>query len=210
MVVMSSPIRLRTALRGDGSSLWRLVQSTGSLELNSSYFYLTFAEFFGDTCLIAERGNEIAGAVIAFRPPRRSEALFIWQIGVMPDARRQGLGKRMLRELLMQPSCRGVRHLLATVTPGNEASQRMFHGFAKSLDLPLRKTEFFTTDLFPEPHEAEEMITIGPLPANLQDLQGAKNDDFEISGKELEEHGVSRPGSVEKHDAFVGKYASNL
>lgn len=193
MIVMSFPLTFRTARRGDGSLLWKLVQSTGSLELNSSYFYLTFAEFFGETCLVAERGSEIVGAVIAFRPPRREEALFVWQIGVLPSARRQGLGKHMLRELLRQPSCRGVRHLLATVTPGNEASQRMFRGFANSLNLPLQKSEFFTNDLFPEPHEAEEMISIGPLPANLQDLQGALIDDVKISRKELEEHGVSRP-----------------
>lgn len=210
MFVMSSPILFRTALRGDGSSLWGLVQSTGSLELNSSYFYLTFAEFFGETCLVAERGSEIIGAVIAFRPPRRREAIFVWQIGVMPDARGQGLGKKMLQELLMQPTCRDVRYLLATVTPGNEASQRMFKGFANLFDLPLQKTVFFTSDLFPELHESEEMISIGPLPANLQDLQGAKNNDLTISRKELDDdNGIQRAGHDEDYESSPQKHASN-
>lgn len=173
---MNSPIRFRTAQRGDGSKLWRLVQSTGSLELNSSYFYLVYAEFFGETCLLAECGDEVVGSIVAFRPPHRPEALFVWQIGVLPQARKQGLGKRMLRELLLQPSSRDVRYLLATVTPDNTASHRMFRSFATSLDAPYEKSAFFTSDLFPEPHEDEELISIGPLPANLQDPQGDTND----------------------------------
>jgi L-2,4-diaminobutyric acid acetyltransferase len=162
---MNSPIRFRTARRGDGSTLWRLVQSTGTLELNSSYFYLTFAEFFGETCLLAEANSEVVGAVIAFRPPQQNDVLFVWQIGVAPHARRQGLGKRMLRELLQLPGCGGVRFLQATITPDNEASHRTFQSLAQELNVPCRRTEFFTADLFPEGHEAEEMVSIGPLPA---------------------------------------------
>src|SRR5690606_1119790 len=146
------------------------------------------AEYFGDTCLIAEQGGETIGAVIAFRPPQRNEALFIWQIGVAPSARRQGLGKRMLRELLKFPSCHDVKFLLATITPDNEASHRLFRSFAQELDASYQRSDFFTSDLFPEPHEAEEMISIGPLPANQQDLQGANNDnDFTVSRKELDD-----------------------
>lgn len=185
---MNSPIRFRTAQRGDGSKLWKLVQSTGSLELNSSYFYLVYAEFFGENCLLAERDNEVVGAIVAFRPPHRPEALFVWQIGVLPKAQKQGLGKRMLRELLLQPSSRDVRYLLATVTPGNAASQHMFRSFAKSLDAPFENSAFFTSDLFPEPHEDEELISIGPLPANLQDSQGNKNDTDNTLTRETETH----------------------
>lgn len=192
-LLMSFPITFRTLRRGDGSALWQLVQSAGSLELNSSYFYLVFAEYFADTCLIAERDGEAVGCIIAFRPDPRREALFVWQIGVRPDARRQGLGKRMLRELLQQTGCEGVRFLLATVAPGNKASQGMFESFAQSLGLALEKTEFFTPELFPDSHEAEELFSIGPLPANLQDLQGAKNNDFTISRKELDDDvGIKR------------------
>ncbi len=192
MIVMNSPIRFRPALRGDGSSLWQLVQSTGSLELNSSYFYLTFAEFFGGTCLVAQRGNELLGAIIAFRPPLNSEALFVWQIGVAPAARRQGLAKRMLHEILKFPACSGVRFIQATITPGNVASHQTFRGFAREVGAKCQRADFFTSDLFPQPHEAEEMITIGPLPTNLQDLQGAKNDSITISREELEHVGPER------------------
>jgi L-2,4-diaminobutyric acid acetyltransferase len=181
MIVMNSPIRFRPALRGDGSSLWQLVQSTGSLELNSSYFYLTFAEFFGGTCLVAEGENELLGAIIAFRPPLNSEALFVWQIGVAPSARQQGLAKRMLHEILKFPACRGVRFLQATITPDNIASHRTFRGFAREVGAKWHCTDFFTADYFPDSHEAEELISIGPLPTQLQDLQGAKNDYFRNS-----------------------------
>jgi len=180
---MNSSIRFRSAHRSDASALWRLVKETGTLELNSSYFYLAFAEFFGDTCLVAEQQNQdgqyqLAGGVIAFRPPHQPKVLFVWQIGVLPEARQQGLAKRMLGALLQFPACADVQYLQATVTLDNEASRRLFQSFAESQNVDCAISSFFTTDLFPTEHEAEELFSIGPLPACEQrtpshDLSGA-------------------------------------
>lgn len=161
---MNDSICFRSAVRSDASALWQLVQSTGTLELNSPYFYLAFAEYFGDTCLVATKADQIVGGVIAFRLPRQNEVIFVWQIGVLPSARRQGLAKRMLRELVQLPACADVRFMHATITSDNEASQYLFRSFAKSLDVPCQQDAFFTSDLFPTPHEAEDLYSIGPLP----------------------------------------------
>lgn len=172
---MSEPISFRSAHRGDATALWRLVQSTGTLELNTPYFYLSFAEFFGDTCLVAIQEEQLVGGVIAFRLPRRPEVLFVWQIGVLPSARRQGLAKRMLNHLIELPGCADVRFVQATITDDNAASQRLFQSFAENLNVPCVREEFFTADLFPNSHDAEDSYLIGPLAHDHKSsiLQGA-------------------------------------
>jgi L-2,4-diaminobutyric acid acetyltransferase len=166
---MSESICFRSAHRGDASALWQLVQSTGTLELNTPYFYLAFAEFFGDTCLVAIQNEQLVGGVIAFRLPRRPEVLFVWQIGVLPAARRQGLAKRILQQLIELPACADARFVQATIADDNAASQRLFQSFAESFNVPCEREKFFTADLFPNTHDAEDSYLIGPLPARAKD-----------------------------------------
>lgn len=158
-----SALHFRAARRGDGAALWRLVQDAGTLELNSAYFYLLFAEHFGATCLVAEQDGVVVGGVIAYRPPAELDAVFVWQIGVAPAARGQGLGKQLLHELLQLSGCNGVRWLTATVAEDNLASARLFRGFARDRNVACETQTFFSSDLFPEPHTAEPLFRIGPL-----------------------------------------------
>ena len=59
----------------------------------------------------------------------------------------------------------GVRYLEASVTPSNEASSRMFRGFARAFDAPCNETNLFRADQFPkgEAHEEERLLRIGPF-----------------------------------------------
>lgn len=156
-------LRFRAARRGDGAALWRLVKAAGTLEVNSAYFYLLFAEHFGATCLVAEQDDAVVGGVIAYRPPAEPDAVFVWQIGVAPQARGLGLGKQLLHELLQLPGCAGARWLMATVAEDNLVSARLFHGFARDRNVACEIQDFFTDNLFPEPHTAEPLFRIGPL-----------------------------------------------
>ena len=161
-----APLTLRAAARGDGLPLWRLVQAAGTLEVNSAYFYVLHAEHFGATCLVAAPADDpsaLRGAVIAHRPPSAPSAIFVWQVGVAPEARGQGLGKRMLRALLELPACRDATHLTATVAPDNLASERLFRGVARELGVPCEVAPFFSADLFPPGHAPEHLFRIGPL-----------------------------------------------
>ncbi|MGL1832917.1 diaminobutyrate acetyltransferase [Rhodocyclaceae bacterium SMB388] len=157
-------ISFRAANREDGANLWRLVQSAGTLELNSAYFYLLLANDFGDSCLVAERGDRIVGTVIGYRPPRDPETAFVWQIGLAPNMQGQGLGTRMLSEWLNLAGNRDARWLTATVAEDNEPSRRLFTGFARHLGVDCDISEHFTTAMFPDPHPAEQLFRIGPLP----------------------------------------------
>ena len=165
-------VYFRTTTARDGARMWSFVKEHGVLELNSAYCYMLMAEHFGHTCLVAERKREdgtrdLAGFVLAHRPPRHDEDLFVWQIGVHPDMRGRGLAKRMITELLGQPGARGVMYVTATVATDNEPSRALFRGFARDVDVSCEESEFFTPDMFPSEngaqHAAEDLFRIGPL-----------------------------------------------
>jgi L-2,4-diaminobutyric acid acetyltransferase len=159
-------ITFRGTTTADGAEIWRLVRESGVLDENSCYAYLLLCRDFADTCLVAERVGEIVGFVTAYRPPNRSESIFVWQIGVAAAARKQGLGKRLLKQLLARPACSDVRFLEATVSPSNRASRRLFESVAEELGVACDVSAGFAASDFryqDADHDAEDLFRIGPL-----------------------------------------------
>lgn len=162
----ADPIRFRAPAVEDGPEVWRLVNEVGTLDRNSSYTYALLCRDFSETCLLAERGGQLQGCVTGYRPPAQPETIFVWQVGVSPQARGQGLASRLLDGLLRVPGCREVRFLETTVTPSNEASRALFQSLARRLETELVESERegFPARLFPEAgHEAEPRLRIGPF-----------------------------------------------
>lgn len=159
----TTPIVFRSARPEDGAAIWRLVQATGKLELNSAYFYLVFATDFGDTCLVAERGDTVVGAVVGYHPPRHPDTAFVWQVGVLPEVRGQGLGSRLLEAWLHLPANRRCRWVTATVAEDNAPSRALFARFARTQGVICTVSPHFTPDSFPHEHPAEPLLRIGPF-----------------------------------------------
>ena len=155
----------RRARRPDGAGMWRLVEEMGGLELNSAYFYVLFCTDFADSCVVAEVDGRLAGFVVGYRPPARPDSVFVWQIGVAPWMRRQGLAGRLLEALLDQQDP-PVRWLEATVTPGNQASRSLFRALARNHRADCEERAFMKASDFPGSHEAEDLFRIGPLTPN--------------------------------------------
>ena len=160
---------LRHPTPDDAAAIHDLVVAGGVLDGNSVYCYLLICHDFAATSLVATDGTGLAGFVAAYRPPARPTTLFVWQIGVAPRARRQGLGCRLLRRLLAAPGCADVEFVEATITPSNEASRRLFTRFAESLNATWQEGPGFAADLFGSgdrpgrQHEEERCFRIGPL-----------------------------------------------
>lgn len=157
--------RFRPPTIEDGKTLWSFVDSSPILDDNSPYAYLLVCSHFSQTSIIAEdAAGNFAGYIAAYRRPDALERLFVWQIAVAPEARGQGLARRMLVALAKLPACNAVTHLEATVTPSNTASRRLFRSFAEHVGAPCRETPCFAEHHFPDNgHEAEEAFLIGPF-----------------------------------------------
>ncbi|MBM4761648.1 diaminobutyrate acetyltransferase [Bacillus sp. B15-48] len=156
--------RFRQPSKEDGAKMWELIKYTETMDLNSAYSYLMLSHYFSDTCVIAEDENQIIGFVSAFRPPQADDTIFVWQVAVNDKYRGEGIGKKLLNELLNRESCKKVRFLEATVSPSNIASQSLFKGLARTLECPCEVSDCFPEHLFPEPgHEAEQTYRIGPF-----------------------------------------------
>jgi len=164
-VSATATTEIRAATAADGAAVWRLVEASGVLDVNSSYAYLLFLDHFGGTSVVAQdEDGEVVGFVTGFRPPREPEAVFVWQVAVAEAARGQGLARRLLDALVRLPGCRGVRFMLTTVTPSNAPSQAMFRSFARGVDAEVAVSPYLEEGHFPEGgHEPEELYRIGPF-----------------------------------------------
>ena len=148
---------------GDAAAVFQLIGDVGTLERNSCYTYLLLCSHFAETCVVAEQSGSLVGVVLAYRPPTDAESVFVWQIGVHPKARGQGLAKRLLAAVLALPSTDDTVYLTATVSPDNAASLALFRGFARDHGVPCRETAFFDASLFVGEHPDENLLRIGPL-----------------------------------------------
>jgi len=154
---------VRPPTERDAAPLWHLLGRTGSLERNTCYAYLLLCTHFADTCLVAEEDGELRGFVLAYRPPASPEDVFVWQVGVAPEARGAGLAGRLLDALIERPACADAAYLTATVSPDNLPSRRLFHALARRRGVPCETSPGFSAGLFAGPHEDEHLLRIGPL-----------------------------------------------
>ena len=103
------------------------------------------------------------GFVSAYIPPTKKDTLFVWQVAVDKDYRKNGIAAKMINSILLRSSCRDVLFLEATVTPSNDPSKRLFASAASQFNAKLDTAPFFAKDEFENSHEAEDLVRIGPL-----------------------------------------------
>lgn len=154
-------MNIRKPNLADGQLIWNLVRESRVLDQNSAYCYLLQCRDYSETCAVAEDAEGLAGFVTGYCPPSNPEIWFVWQIGVAARARGQGVAKRLLWDVLGRHD--DLQHIEATISPSNQASRALFASLARELSVPLRETNGFEASLFPEGHESEPRIHMGPF-----------------------------------------------
>lgn len=164
--ISAERFELRPPNVSDGPAVHALIRSCPPLDENSAYCNLLQCTHFSDTCVAAFRGGELVGWLSGYRPPADPETIFVWQVAVGPSARGQGLGDRLMEELLSRPACRGVRWLKTTITADNKASWALFGRFAERRGAPTaREPWLLEGGHLPAGHATEHLFTIGPFAA---------------------------------------------
>ncbi len=165
----ANEIVCRRPTRADASAVHALVRSSPPLDVNSTYAYLLLCTHFAATSAVAECDGAIVGFVSGYLEPEAPDTLFIWQVAVAPTARGRGVGRRLLDEVIARPACAGVRYLETTIGPDNDASWRLFRGFARAHAAACEsRTAFSGADFGAETHDDEQLLRIGPLGATRQ------------------------------------------
>lgn len=155
---------LRKPTAEDGQSVHRLITRTPELDSNSCYCNLLQCSHFSDTSIIAEKQGAVLGFISGYLKPTHPKTLFIWQVAVSSDARGQGLGSQMLRQLLERKESTSITHLETTITETNKASWALFNRLAEHFDAPLERSVMFDrTTHFNDEHDSELLARIGPL-----------------------------------------------
>jgi len=146
--------------------LHRLVQACAPLDQNSSYCNLLQCSHFKDTSIAAIHNGTLVGCVTGYSIPNRPDTLFIWQVAVHHSARGKGLARTMLRNLYRRLASQGIQFIETSITPDNEASWRLFAGFATEHHAKTVRSVMFDHTLhFQGEHDTEHLLRIGPLGA---------------------------------------------
>jgi ribosomal protein S18 acetylase RimI-like enzyme len=82
--------------------------------------------YFADYCFIAEENEQIIGFVLGIVPQSFKDTYFLWDIGVAPSYRGQGIGGKLVREAENELRKMGFKRIELTIDPVNLQSQKLF------------------------------------------------------------------------------------
>lgn len=154
-------ITYREPQQADGLRMHQMVQSSGTLDVNSAYLYALLADHFRETVVVAEdAAGQLQGFVTAYRPPTAPHTLFVWQIAVAPAARGQGLGLGLLEALLTRPALADIQSIDCTITADNLASRRLFEKLAATRQRALQSQSYLHAEHLGGDHAPEDLYRI--------------------------------------------------
>ena len=83
--------------------MFRIVEESKVLDVNSPYSYLMWSKFFSNTSIVAEtEDGEIIGFVSGFIQPEAPDTFFVWQVAVDSTYRGNGLATKLIHRILSQ------------------------------------------------------------------------------------------------------------
>ncbi len=118
---MDAPCRIRPAEIADVSAIHAIEQAAFSDPWSAGDFRECLAN--GLACLVAVGTAGVAGYVVARRVADEGEIL---NLGVTSSARRRGVGRALVREVIAVLGTAGVRAVYLEVRASNAAARRLY------------------------------------------------------------------------------------
>jgi L-2,4-diaminobutyric acid acetyltransferase len=129
-------LSIRALAADDLVGVQGLIRACPPLQLHTPYTYWVILDKYGSHCAGIFDGENAVGLVLAIPVPE--QRLFVWQIGVLPRLRGDGLSGRLLRHIWRAATREGMTSLETTIAEDNPASRSAFEAFAQAEGLNLR------------------------------------------------------------------------
>lgn len=123
---MNENYHIRNAKETDSVSVYEFVSGLSPLENYFEHVYKILLRYFGNSCFIAEKDEDIIGFVMGFKSQDDKNIFFIWQIGVDSDFQGQRIGSTLLKKVEKKAEEMNCKRIELTVDPENIPSQRLF------------------------------------------------------------------------------------
>ncbi len=117
-------MRIRKGSQDDFLRVHQFTAGCPPMENYPEHVYKIILRYFGDYCFIAEENEQIIGFVMGIRSFQGT--YFLWDIGVTPAYRGQGIGRRLVREVEKELGRMGFKRVELTIDPDNLPSQKLF------------------------------------------------------------------------------------
>lgn len=119
---------------------------------------------FANTSIIVEDDSGIVGLISGYVIPDLPEVFFVWQVAVHSSMRGKGVALSMAKSLLLRENLKEIHYIDTTISPSNEASQKLFRRLAAELNTDVNHQPLFDKSMFgKDAHEDEDLYRIGPI-----------------------------------------------
>lgn len=115
-----------------------LVKSCEPLDLHTPYTYWVLCHYFGDYSFIIRDETDIPVGLITSLLIN-NEIIFIWQIGIIKEYRRKGIGKKLIRKVINKAKENEIKKIQFTIDFSNNASLSTFRSIAKEQKAEMKK-----------------------------------------------------------------------
>lgn len=149
---------VRTADISDYVLLRQMAKDCEPLDVHTPYTYWVVCQFFHDSCFIVEDDGKAVGSIMTILS---ANCLFIWQIGVLKEYRRQGISQLLYKSVFDYARINHIDKVALTVSSDNSISNIAIQQFCKHNGLVLELTGLCDIALPDEDfHEKENFFVI--------------------------------------------------
>ena len=134
-------VEVRESQKQDVNPLFELVQELRPLTQHTPYTYWNLLNNFGNSCFIAIDNEQPIGFITSHPTTNPASEWFIWQAGILPDYRGQGLIDELQDKVIEVAKDYGAVAMRTSIKVDNPRSLGAFTRMATRLGAPMEEID---------------------------------------------------------------------
>ena len=135
-------MKIRSLKKNDAEKVKKLLAKCGKpyVPPYNLYVYWMLERYLSKTCKVAEKDNKVVGFVSGM-PDIERQVVFIWQLCVDKELRKQGIATGLLDALFQEARDMDYNYIELSITDSNNISQSFFQKYAEKKGLKLKEID---------------------------------------------------------------------